>query len=256
MRKRLKHIAIGETLQLIPKAAEVETAEHEDGPPEDGGIPPIESRLRHNILRMPEEIDRASGIVIYGRRIKSLLYTTDIALIRNNNADAIFCVYPFTASRAISSAVIHAASVPVFCGVGGGTTQGVRAVYLATDAENQGAMGVVLNAPIPNRDLRSVARVLDIPIVVTVANEEADVAKRIANGAAIINVAAGAGTPDLVKKIRGEFPKLPIMASGGKTAESIKATIKAGANAIVYTPPTSHELFSGVMEKYRKGKNA
>ncbi len=249
--KKLKRIAIGETLRLIPRAPEVETPEPEEGK-DAGGIPPIESRLRHNILRMPEEIDKASGIVIYGRRIKSLLYTTDIALIRNNDADAIFCVYPFTASRAISAAVIHAASTPVFCGVGGGTTQGVRAVYLATDAENQGAMGVVLNAPIPNRDLRSIARVLDIPIVVTVTNAETDVEKRIHNGAAIINVAAGANTPDVVMQIRADFPKLPIMASSGKTAESIKATIKAGANAIVYTPPSSHEMFSSVMAKYRE----
>ena len=41
---------------------------------EADGIPPIESRLRHNILRMPSAIDKASGIVVYGRRIKSLLY--------------------------------------------------------------------------------------------------------------------------------------------------------------------------------------
>ncbi|MBQ9069055.1 MAG: dioxygenase [Eggerthellaceae bacterium] len=250
--KKLKHVAIGEGLRLIPKAAEVETAEHAEGITEAGGIPPIESRLRHNILRLPEEIKKASGIVIYGRKIRSLLYTTDIALIRNNDADAIFCVYPFTASRAISAAVIHAASTPVFCGVGGGTTQGVRSVYLATDAENQGAMGVVLNAPMPNRDVRSIARVIDIPIVVTVVSEKTDVGKRVSNGAAIINVAAGAQTPELVKKIRASFPRLPIMASGGKTADSIKATIKAGANAIVYTPPTSHELFAKIMDTYRE----
>lgn len=250
-KEKLKHVAIGENLLLMPKNTDNEPADVIDASDETGGIPPIESRLRHNILRVPKEIEKASGIVIYGRRIKSLLYTTDIALIRNNDADAIFCVYPFTASRAISAAVIHAASTPVFCGVGGGITQGVRSVYLATDAENQGAMGVVLNAPMPNRDLRSIARVLDIPIVVTVANVTTDVAARIRSGAAIINVAAGAQTPDVVRKIRTDFPKVPIMASGGKTGDSIKATIKAGANAIVYTPPTSHELFSNIMLKYR-----
>ena len=158
---------------------------------EADGIPPIESRLRHNILRMPSEIEKASGIVVYGRRIKSLLYSTDIAIIRNCDADAIFCVYPFTAQRAVSSMVLHAASAPVFCGVGGGTTQGMRAAYLAMDAENQGAMGVVLNAPIPNRDLRTIARVLDVPIVVTVVNEREDVGKRLDSGAAILNVAGG-----------------------------------------------------------------
>ena len=41
-----------------------------------------------------------------GRRIKSLLYSTNIALIKNCDADAVFCVYPFTAQRSISSAII------------------------------------------------------------------------------------------------------------------------------------------------------
>lgn len=218
----------------------------------DEGIPPIESRLRHNILRMPAVIQEASGIVVYGRRIRSLLFSTDVAIIRNCDADAVFCVYPFTAQRAVSAAVIHAASMPVFVGVGGGTTQGTRAVYLAMDAENQGAMGVVLNAPIPNRDLRTAARILDIPIVVTVTNEKTDIARRINNGAAILNVAGGAKTPELVAKIRESFPKVPIIASGGRTDDSIRATIKAGANAIVYTPPSSAELFRTLMDSYRE----
>lgn len=217
------------------------------------GIPPIETRLRHNILRMPKEIQRASGIVVYGRRIKSLLFSTDIAIIKNCDADAIFCVYPFTAQRAISAAVIHAASAPVFCGTGGGTTQGMRAIYLAMDAENQGATGVVFNAPMPNRDLRSAASILDIPIVITITNESTDISERIDSGAAILNVAGGAKTPQLVRTIRNEYPKVPIMASGGKTSESILETIAAGANAIVYTPPSSGELFRGLMDHYREG---
>lgn len=216
------------------------------------GIPPIESRLRHNILRMPAEIQEATGIVVYGRRIKSLLFSTDVAIIKNCDADAIFCVYPFTSQRSISSAVIHAAAAPVFCGTGGGTTQGTRAVYLSMDAENQGAMGVVFNAPIPNRDLRAAARILDIPIVVTVTSEHSDVRRRVENGAAIINVAGGAKTPDIVAAIRKEFPRVPIMASGGKTGESITKTIRAGANAIVYTPPSSTELFRDLMDRYRE----
>lgn len=219
---------------------------------EDEGIPPIESRLRHNILRMPSVIQEASGIVVYGRRIKSLLFSTDIAIIKNCDADAIFCVYPFTAQRAVSAAVIHAASAPVFCGTGGGTTQGMRAVYLAMDAENQGAMGVVFNAPMPNRDLRAAARVLDIPIVVTITTENTDVGRRIESGAAILNVAGGAKTPELVRSIRDRYPKVPIMASGGRTDDSIRATIKAGANAIIYTPPSSGELFRNLMDKYRE----
>ncbi len=127
------------------------------------GAPTIQSSLRHHILKMPEAVYEASGIVVNGRRLKSFVFSTDLAIIRNCDADAVFAVYPFTPQQAISEAIIKAAYVPVFCGVGGGTTKGVRTVGLAKDAEAQGAMGLVLNAPISNPNLRAVTSAVDIP---------------------------------------------------------------------------------------------
>ena len=123
-------------------------------------VPKVESSLRHGILKMPEACYEASGIVVNGRRIKSLVFTTDLAIIRNCDADAVFAVYPFTPQQAISDAIIKAAYVPVFCGVGGGTTKGLRTIGLAKDVESQGAMGVVLNAPITDLNLTAVAKAI------------------------------------------------------------------------------------------------
>ena len=215
-------------------------------------VPKVESKLRHGILKIPEETYEASGIVINGRRIKSLVFTTDLAIIRNCDADAVFAVYPFTPQQAISEAIIKAAYVPVFCGVGGGTTKGLRTVGLAKDVESQGAMGVVLNAPVSDLNLLAVARAVDIPVVITVVSTETDIARRIEAGASILNVAAAADTPRVVQKIRSNFPDIPIIASGGNTGETIQKTIRAGANAITYTPPTARELFRETMSKYRK----
>lgn len=215
-------------------------------------IPNIASRLRHNILEMPKEIRRASGIVIYGRRIKSLVFTTDLAIIKNCDADAVFAVYPFTPQQSISDAIIKASYVPVFCGVGGGTTQGIRTVSLARDVECQGAMGVVLNAPISNLNLRAVSGAVDIPVIITVTDIKTDVGKRIEAGATILNVAGGTQTVEIIKNIRKMFPDIPIIATGGNKPETILETIEAGANAITYTPPTTQELFKNMMNKYRE----
>lgn len=214
-------------------------------------IPVYESRLRHNILRVPEEAYRASGISIFGRRLKTFIFSTDIAIIRNCDADAVFAVYPFTPQIAISEAIIKNAYIPVFCGVGGGTTQGLRTVSLAKDVEAQGAMGVVLNAPVSDENVALVAKSIDIPVVITVVNEDTDIAARLYSGAAILNVAAADKTPELVKKIREKYPDVPIIATGGPTGATIEKTILAGANAITYTPPSTKELFSSLMEKYR-----
>ena len=215
-------------------------------------MPRVESRLRHQILKMPEATYEASGIVVNGRRIKSFVFTTDLAIIRNCDADAVFAVYPFTPQQAISEAIIKAAYVPVFCGVGGGTTKGLRTVRIAKDVESQGAMGVVLNAPISNPNLIAVARAIDIPVVITVVSSETNIARRLDAGASILNVAGAAETPKIVRKIREQFPDVPIIASGGNTNETIRETIRAGANAITYTPPSTCELFKTTMSKYRE----
>lgn len=217
-------------------------------------IPQVDSQLRH-ILRVPKEAYSASGIIVNGRRIKTLVFTTDIAIIRNCDADAVFAVYPFTPQLAISEALIKAAYVPVFCGVGGGTTKGLRTISLAKDVESQGAMGVVLNAPITDLNLAAVSLAVDIPVIITVVSEKTDIGKRLEAGASIINVAAAQKTPEIVAKIRADYPKIPIIASGGNLPDTIARTIEAGANAITYTPPSTKELFSMTMEKYRENEN-
>lgn len=220
-------------------------------PSEKKSSPQVEGQLRH-ILRIPQAVYKATGIVVNGRRIKSFVFTTDLAIIRNCDADAVFAVYPFTPQQAISDAIIKASYIPVFCGVGGGTTRGMRTVSLAKDVESQGAMGVVLNAPITNLNLRAVAMAVDIPVIITVTKEDTDIAARLANGASILNVACAMQTPQVVAKIRKSFPDVPIIATGGRTEESIAETIAAGANAITYTPPSPAELFKAMMERYRE----
>ena len=217
-------------------------------------VPEIKGALRSHVIEVPSCIRDCSGIKIFGKRIKSLLFTTDVAIIKNTNADAIIAVYPFTPQPLITSALVMAADVPVFCGVGGGITQGKRVVNLALDAEFKGAMGVVVNAPTSNEIIRNVKEIIDIPVIVTIVSECENIAERIEAGATILNVSVGKNTPSIVKKIRGDFPNFPIIATGGPTNESIMRTIEAGANAITYTPPPSGEVMGQLMDKYR-GEN-
>ena len=213
--------------------------------------PYVDSQLRH-ILKMPQECYAASGIIVNGRRIKTFVFTTDIAIIRNCDADAVFAVYPFTPQQAISNAIINASYIPVFCGVGGGTTKGIRTITLAKDVEAQGAMGVVLNAPISDLNLLAVAKSVDIPVIITVVSQDTNIQERLTAGASILNIAGGPNTPEIVRHVRKEFPDVPIIASGGNQPESIRRTIEAGANAITFTPPSTADLFSEMMKKYRE----
>ncbi len=214
-------------------------------------IPEYKGILRHHFIALPEPIREASGVRIFGRKIKSLVFSTDVAIIRNCNADGVIAVYPFTPQPAITHAVLLAADMPVFVGVGGGITRGPRVISLATDAEYRGATAVVVNAPTENEIIEQLKKSIDIPVVVTVVSEKTDIQARISAGADMINVSGGARTPEIVRVIRDRFPDLAILATGGPTDTSILATIEAGANAITYTPPTTAELFRVSMDKYR-----
>ena len=214
-------------------------------------IPYITTTLRHHIIKAPEVIREASGIVIFGKRIKSLIFSTDVAVIKNTNADAIMSVYPFTPQPIITQSLILASDVPVFCGVGGGTTTGKRVTNLALDAEFKGAMAVVLNSPTTNEVIKSVRKTVDIPIVITVVSEHEDFKARIDAGSTIFNVSGAQNTAKIVRNIRKAYPDFPIIATGGPTEESILKTIEAGANAITFTPPSNTEIMKNLMDKYR-----
>ena len=188
----------------------------------------VDGTLRKFALRVPEVIYQCSGIMVFGKRIKSLVFSTDLSIIKNVNADAIIAVYPFTPQPIITQALLLAADIPVFAGVGGGLTQGQRVVNLAMFAE--------------------------MPVVLTVARADTDFDERIKAGADIFNVSAAAETPAVVRRIREQHPDVPIIATGGPTDESILETIQAGANAITWTPPSNGEIFRDIMAAYRDNK--
>jgi isopentenyl diphosphate isomerase/L-lactate dehydrogenase-like FMN-dependent dehydrogenase len=214
-------------------------------------VPEIKGTLRSHMIELPNVIREASGLVIFGKRLKSFVFTTDVAVMRNTNADAVIAVYPFTPQPIITEALLLAADVPVFCGVGGGITTGKRVTNLALDAEFKGAMGVVVNSPITNEVIKQVRETIDIPIIVTVISEFEDIEARIEAGATILNVSGAKRTAYIVRKIREKHPDFPIIATGGPTEESIRETIKAGANAITYTPPIVADILNEIMIKYR-----
>lgn len=173
-------------------------------------VPEYRGNLRDHMIEIPRCIAQASGIRVFGRRIKSLVFTTDVAIIRNINADAVIAVYPFTApARHHPRGADRRAEMPVFSGVGGGITSGARVVNLAMDAEALGATAVVVNAPTSNECIRRLKEVIDIPVVVTVARMDTDVEARLAAGADILNVSAAENTAPLVRRIRSEFPRPP-----------------------------------------------
>lgn len=212
----------------------------------------VEGNLRHASIQVPSVIQQCSGINLYGHLVKSLVFSTDIAIIRNSNADAVLAVYPFTCQPAITQALLSAAEMPVLTGVGGALTTGQRAVDLAVHSDMQGVAGVVVNASTDPQIIARMAERVDVPIVVTATTLDAMVHDQIAAGARIVNVAAAKETPRVVAEIRRAYPTMPIMASGGSKEESILATIEAGANAISWTPPSLQELERKIMDRHRQ----
>lgn len=215
-------------------------------------VPSVRSELRQEIIEVPSVISQCSGIEIYGRKIKSVIFTTDIAIIANNNADAVLAVYPFTPNPTVLKSIMLVSSVPVFAGVGGGLTTGQRSANMSLFSESEGAIAVVVNGPSSPETIQAINDFIDIPIIYTVVTESADIASRLKAGVDILNVSGGSKTPEMVRKIRQSYPDIPIMATGGPTKDSILEVIAAGANAVTYTPPSNADIFKKKMQKYRQ----
>jgi hypothetical protein len=212
----------------------------------------IDGRFRQGMVPTPPEINQAPGISVFGRVIRSFIYTTDVVAIRNSNADAVLAVYPFTCQPAITQALLISSECPVFTGVAGAVTKGERSVDLALQSEMQGVTGVVANNTAEAETISMIAARVDIPLVVTITTFNDYERNRIEAGASIVNVAAGARTTEVVAEVREAYPDLPIMASGGKSGESILETIAAGADAITYTPPSLTQIQKNLMAGNRE----
>ena len=138
-------------------------------------MPVYNGVLRSHQLSVPTSVYECSGIGIFGRRIKSLVFSTDVAIIKNINTDAVLAVYPFTPQSSISKALIEVSDVPVFVGVGGGVTSGERSVRLAEEAEHQGAYGIVVNAPIAPEIITWIKERVELPVVATIISQKQDI---------------------------------------------------------------------------------
>ena len=201
----------------------------------------VDGTLRKFALRVPEVIYQCSGIMVFGKRIKSLVFSTDLSIIKNVNADAIIAVYPFTPQPIITQALLLAADIPVFAGVGGGLTQGQRVVNLAMFAEMQGATGVVLNAPTASAVVSHVAETIDIPVVLTVARADTDFDERIKAGADIFNVSAAAETlkmsaPALMRSSKSVSARATVSTTGMSIVSATCETTALAVGALSTTP--------------------
>jgi 2-keto-3-deoxy-6-phosphogluconate aldolase len=194
-----------------------------------------------------------NGININGKTIKSILFSTDMAIIENSDADAVLAVYPFAPSLRIIKSLIDFSGKPVICGVGGGVTQGKTSLKLAMSAVQAGACGLIVNQPFKNRYIEQIKKAAQIPVISSVSTIDFSFSERINAGTDIFNVTGGSKTPEIINRINYAVPGVPIMATGGKNRETIVAAIGAGADAIVLTPPTPGDLFKNIMERYRRG---
>ena len=141
------------------------------------------ARAHESVLAVPEVMRTAPGIAIQGRKIRSLVFSTDLAVICHCDADAVLAVYPFTCQPAITQALVAASQRPVFNGVGGSITQGERCVEAALHSEMSGVAAVVVNTSIPVESISALVEKVAVPVCVTACTADDVVRRQIAAGA-------------------------------------------------------------------------
>ncbi len=215
----------------------------------------LHSHFRKCELPIPSVLNEATGIEMLGRTIKSFVYSTDPYIIRNCNADAVLALAPFTCQSIITEMLIKLAERPVFVGVAGAITNGLRSVELARVAEAQGAAGVCISPGADVFTVESIANSVDVPVIVSVAGYDQFSMDKISAGASMINVVAGRQTAEVTRMYRENNPDMIILATSGKTSESALSTIGSGADALSWTPPSIIEIERRLMQNTRDKQN-
>lgn len=207
--------------------------------------------LTANKYEIPEAIDDCSGMVFGNTRVKSVLLSTDLAFIQNIKSDAVMLINPFEKSNDLDRVVIEFSKSPVFCDVGGGLLREDKTIGLAEGAFEAGAAGVVITRPTSPEIIFRLRREISGKLIYTMMFDAEPIHELREAGVDIFNVATGEATAKSVGKIRGTLPEMPLMASGGPYSFTITETIKKGADAIVFNPPTATEILRSVFDNYR-----
>lgn len=200
---------------------------------------------------IPGAIEESSGILIGDHLIRSVLLTTDLAFISSFEADSVMAVHPFDKISHMDEVIIDFSNRPVFCDIGGGLLHSHEVSEAAKRSLKVGASAVVISKPTPVDVIKNMRTEIDGLLIYTVMFESEPVKELAETGVDIFNVATGEYTADTVGQIRSIIPDTPIMASGGPHNSTIRETIRAGADAIVFNPPTATEMMRAVFEGFR-----
>lgn len=200
---------------------------------------------------IPNAIKECSGIEIGEHQIQSVLLTTDLAFINSLQADSVMAVHPFEKLSHLDEVIIDFSDKPVFCDIGGGLLHEHEATEAAKRSLEVGASAVVISKPTPPEVIRNIRLEIDGSLIYTVMFEAEPVKDLAEAGVDIFNVVTGEFTADSVSFIRNMLPKIPIMASGGPHNSTIRETIRAGADTIVFNPPTATEMLRAMFEGFR-----
>ncbi len=199
--------------------------------------------------------ENCSGLPLGDWNIKSIIFSTDVALIENNDSDAVLAVYPFPPSRKIMETLILFSNKPVICGIGGGITKGKNALEMAITAEELGAAAVIVNQPFNNRDIKKIRQKISIPIISSISTMGFDFQKRIDAGVSIFHITGGKNTQAIIRYLHENFSSIPLICTAGKTIDNLNAVLEENVHAVVLTPPSNGDLFKNIMQNYRSGIN-
>lgn len=195
--------------------------------------------------------EKCKGILLDDQLVKSILFSTDLALIENNDCDAILAVYPFPPSKKIMKSLIEFSNKPVICGIGGGITQGSIALNMAVEAEQLGASAVIVNQPFRNSDILKIRKKISIPILSSVSALNFNFKERIESGVSFFHITGGQNTTRIIEHIKENFPDIPFICTGGKLMSDLKEVIAKEVSGVVLTPPSNGDLFKKIMHNYR-----
>jgi len=207
-------------------------------------------------FKLPDAIDQCPGLQFKNHKVQSVLLSTDLGYLHKLNTDCTLVIHPFEPSLKINRTVLEFDNKPVLCGVGGGLRKKENTIELIHDAEKRGASGIVITRPTPPKEVEIISEKASVKVIYSVLYGGENIPDLVSAGVEMFNVSTGEQTPETIENIRRSFPDIPIMANGGRFNATIRETIRMGADAIVYSPPTATEMMRSIFDDFRKRRSS
>lgn len=195
----------------------------------------------------PEFLSSAKGFRLKNRLVHAILYTRDKLNMKTTNADAIMTNFFLIPGGKRARSMLLKTGRPFIFPVHFRFIFLLGLSNLIKKLEISGAAGLFVAGWLPDEILKKLCKQASLPVISATAPRLDKIFSKIEAGAYAVCLPGKYVSKKMIRILHESYPFVPVIASCGRSEDSMLSCLKSGVDAVMYRPCV---LFGSDREEY------